>query len=170
MVKLTNATEEFVILLHVSSFSPSSTPRPYSPIITNGSGTSTPSGFLPGSSQQEDSGGMGSLSRSKSAQPTSSLKLAVPTPRDGPKSALPAAGFSIPKLEGRASPALIEGPRWPLNHFLPFSRTLHPSILPIHTYTSTVQPQFAYTPRKMGNFSPVQILTKTTAQTVQYGK
>lgn len=44
MILLMNATEESVMLLHVSSFSPSSN-RPYSPLISGGSGfgLSTPS-------------------------------------------------------------------------------------------------------------------------------
>ncbi|KAF9024704.1 hypothetical protein BDZ89DRAFT_1135845 [Hymenopellis radicata] len=39
MYKLTNATEEFAILLHVSSFAPASTPmpRPYSHMLTSAS-------------------------------------------------------------------------------------------------------------------------------------
>lgn len=33
MVTLTNATQEYIMLLHVSSFSPAPTPRPYSPMV-----------------------------------------------------------------------------------------------------------------------------------------
>jgi hypothetical protein len=112
MVTLTNATEEFVILLHVSSFSPSSTPRPYSPMMPNGHGLSAAPLLSVG--PQEDSK-FGSLLRSKSAQPASSLKVVVPPTRDGLKTALPQAGFSTqqyPKLEGRHSPApIIDGAR-----------------------------------------------------------
>ena len=88
MVKLTNSTQEFVILLHVSSFSISSTPLPYSPMI-NGA---TPTGLL---AMPEDSRLGASLSRSRSAQATVSSKLAL-SARDGPKSALPSQGFNVP--------------------------------------------------------------------------
>ncbi|KAF7978692.1 hypothetical protein HWV62_44951 [Athelia sp. TMB] len=88
MVKLTNSTQEFVILLHVSSFSISSTPLPYSPMIVS----ATPTGLL---AMPEDSRLGASLSRSRSAQATVSSKLALST-RDGPKSALPSQGFNVP--------------------------------------------------------------------------
>ncbi|EPQ58359.1 hypothetical protein GLOTRDRAFT_72712 [Gloeophyllum trabeum ATCC 11539] len=79
MVKLTNATEEFVILLHVSSFSPSATPRPFSPMVPsqpNGAGLAPEDGKLGAN-----------LSRSRSALPPSSSKL-TPSPRDGSRSAM----------------------------------------------------------------------------------
>ncbi|PCH38160.1 hypothetical protein WOLCODRAFT_161344 [Wolfiporia cocos MD-104 SS10] len=86
MVKLTNATEEFVILLHVSSFSPAPIPRPYSPMVA----LPSPLG-LPG-----DDGRLGtSLSRSRTAIPLTNSKLG-PTVRDPPYSALPHQTFAIP--------------------------------------------------------------------------
>jgi len=88
MVKLTNSTEEFVILLHVSSFSPSSTPRSHSPMLNVGS---TQIG-LPGA--PEDRLGP-NLSRSRSAQAAASQKLAVSS-REGPRSALPMQTFNVP--------------------------------------------------------------------------
>ncbi|KAF8503481.1 RAM signaling pathway protein-domain-containing protein [Russula emetica] len=66
MVKLTNATEEFVILLHVSSFANTSTPRPYTP-LTNG--LSSNSAMIGATSDDPHLGG-GGLIRSRSAQPT----------------------------------------------------------------------------------------------------
>jgi hypothetical protein len=95
MVKLTNATEEFVILLHVSSYSPSSTPRPYSPIVTN----SPMHNGLSGLGGAEDSRLGASLSRSRSAQPASSTKVVIPSQRDGPRSALPNQTFHIPAIQ-----------------------------------------------------------------------
>ncbi|KZT11311.1 uncharacterized protein LAESUDRAFT_747064 [Laetiporus sulphureus 93-53] len=84
MVNLTNATEEFVILLHVSSFSPAPTPRPYSPMVAQGA-IGTP---------EESKLGAG-LSRSRSALPSASSKLASSLPQP-PHSALPHQSFSIP--------------------------------------------------------------------------
>ncbi|KAG6911442.1 hypothetical protein DXG01_014516 [Tephrocybe rancida] len=95
MVKLTNSTEEFAILLHVSSFSPS-TPRPYTPIMTALAG---PDEIRLGSS----------LSRSKSAHHSGSFKLPV-NAQDGPRSALPFQSFKLPAVrrlrsrEGADSP------------------------------------------------------------------
>lgn len=59
MILLMNATEESVMLLHVSSFSPS-TNRPYSPLVSAGSGfgLSTP-GFGASSSPSLTTGGSG---------------------------------------------------------------------------------------------------------------
>ncbi|KAI8998457.1 RAM signaling pathway protein-domain-containing protein [Trametes punicea] len=74
MVRLTNATQEFVMLLHVSSFSPASTPglRSYSPMVglaANGSPLPTPS---PG----VEDGRLGSnLSRSRGANQSTGSKL-----------------------------------------------------------------------------------------------
>lgn len=91
MVKLTNSTEEFVILLHVSSFSPSSTPRPYSPMVN---GSSAQAGLL---GAPEDNKLGASLSRSRSAQAAASSKLTTPgSLKDGPRSALPSQSFNIP--------------------------------------------------------------------------
>jgi len=88
MVKLTNATEEFVILLHVSSFSPASTPRPYSPLVAHPS----PLGIH---GNHEDGKLGANLSRTRSALPSSSSKLA-PSMREPPYSALPHQTFAIP--------------------------------------------------------------------------
>lgn len=80
MVKLTNSTEEFAILLHVSSFSPtlsSNTARPFSPTL--GSQIPQP-GFALATR------GAIPMSRSRSAQPPSSPLISVP-PRDGARSA-----------------------------------------------------------------------------------
>jgi hypothetical protein len=80
MVKLTNATEEFVILLHASSFSPPSTPRSHSPMVL-----APPTlGLGP-----EDGTKLGvSLSRSRSAQVTKAPQAGAP-PREVPRSAAP---------------------------------------------------------------------------------
>ncbi|KAG5350867.1 hypothetical protein C0989_008965 [Termitomyces sp. Mn162] len=82
MVKLTNSTEEFAILLHVSSFAPSATPRPYTPLITNSLGP-------------EDLRLDSSLSRSKSAHHSGSFKSPGHT-HDGSRSALPSETFKLP--------------------------------------------------------------------------
>ncbi|TFY66661.1 hypothetical protein EVG20_g4426 [Dentipellis fragilis] len=93
MVKLTNATEEFVILLHVSSFSRA--PRPYSPMtVVNGSSQ-------PSVSHSTDDSRLGpSLSRSLShgteALPTMPFGSPPSRDRDAPHSALPNQSFSIP--------------------------------------------------------------------------
>ncbi|KAI0035943.1 RAM signaling pathway protein-domain-containing protein [Vararia minispora EC-137] len=83
IVKLTNATEEFVILLHVSSFS---SPRPYTPL--------TP--LTSGAAPFEDAPRLTpSLSRSRSAlvpSPGGTSRLAP----DAPRSALPSQGFKVP--------------------------------------------------------------------------
>ncbi|KLO14651.1 hypothetical protein SCHPADRAFT_903067 [Schizopora paradoxa] len=113
IAKLTNATQEFVILLHVSSFSPSSTPRPYSPmpngispVITPVASSSAANGSLMAESgdkslQLQISSG---LSRSRSAQPPASTKLSAPTSSSVPRSALPNQSFKIPVLG--ATPSL----------------------------------------------------------------
>ncbi|KAF8078065.1 RAM signaling pathway protein-domain-containing protein [Lyophyllum atratum] len=87
MVKLTNATEEFVILLHVSSFSPS-TPRSYTPVLSVTTGQAGPDELRLGFS----------LSRSRSAQPSASFKLPTLTREDGPRSALPTQSFKVPGI------------------------------------------------------------------------
>lgn len=100
MYKLTNATEEFAILLHVSSFAPASTstPRPYSPMLTSASQTS-----LVG--PQDDYRLMSSLSRTRSAQPTGAFKLPyTATSPEPPRSAQPTQSFKVPvirRLRGR---------------------------------------------------------------------
>ncbi|RDB21256.1 Leucine-rich repeat-containing protein sog2 [Hypsizygus marmoreus] len=86
MVKLTNSTEEFAILLHVSSFSPS-TPRSYTPVL----GAS----MHPALSAPEESRLGSSLSRSRSAQPSASFKLPPHPQHDSPRSALPTQSFKI---------------------------------------------------------------------------
>ncbi|KAL4065259.1 RAM signaling pathway protein-domain-containing protein [Scleroderma citrinum] len=84
VISLTNSTQEFVMLLHVSSFSPSATPRPYSP-MTN---------VLHPSNIDENKLGA-SLSRSRSAQQPKALKLVAPPVRELPRSALPNQTFNI---------------------------------------------------------------------------
>ncbi|TFK76564.1 hypothetical protein BDN72DRAFT_243194 [Pluteus cervinus] len=64
MVKLTNSTEEFAMLLHVSSFSPSNS-RPYSPML---------SPAYPHSNIQDEPRLNSSLSRTRSTQPLPSPK------------------------------------------------------------------------------------------------
>lgn len=92
MVKLTNSTEEFAILLHVSSFAPSSTPRPHSPMLN---ASAAQAGLL-GPPDENRLGA--SLSRSRSAQPPASLKLTVPSQQEGPRSALPTQSFKVPAI------------------------------------------------------------------------
>lgn len=80
MVKLTNATEEFAILLHVSSFA-AATPRSFTPLLSV-STTHSPEELRLGSS----------LSRSRSAQPSASFKLPS---LDTPRSALHTQSFKV---------------------------------------------------------------------------
>ncbi|KAF5387103.1 hypothetical protein D9615_001618 [Tricholomella constricta] len=87
MVKLTNSTEEFAILLHVSSFT-LSTPRSYAPVLSISIGQTGPEELRLGSS----------LSRSRSAQPFSSFKLPTLTSHDSPRSALPTQSFRVPSV------------------------------------------------------------------------
>jgi hypothetical protein len=69
MVTLTNSTEEFVILLHVSSFSPSATPRPYLSTL-HGSDTAMAGGMLsPTSSSPDDNRLPHGLPLMRSTQP-----------------------------------------------------------------------------------------------------
>lgn len=107
--KLTNATQEFVMLLHVSSFSPSSTPRPYSP-MPNGNvpvinGQSAALSTLVGEDKLLHPGGA-NLSRSRSAQPSASSKLASVAANAVPRSALPNQTFKIPTLAPRMASGL----------------------------------------------------------------
>ncbi|KAI0312179.1 RAM signaling pathway protein-domain-containing protein [Amylostereum chailletii] len=86
MVKLTNATEEFVILLHVSSFSSGSgaaTLRPHTPLT---------GAFVVSSSDAIPRLGA-TLSRSRSAAAPSS-RLVAPLP-EVPRSALPSQSFKV---------------------------------------------------------------------------
>jgi hypothetical protein len=92
MVQLTNATEEFVILLHVSSFANTSTPRPYTP-LTNG--LSSNSAMIGAASDDPPLGG--GIIRSRSAQ-ASAPKPVSPLPREMPHSALPQQTFRIPPI------------------------------------------------------------------------
>ncbi|KAG9318202.1 RAM signaling pathway protein-domain-containing protein [Chiua virens] len=85
MVALTNSTQEFVMLLHVSSFSPSSTPLPYSPLtavpVHSANGTANFRGH-------DDKLGA-NLSRSCSTHQPKTLKLITPGLANFPRSALP---------------------------------------------------------------------------------
>ncbi|KAJ3811149.1 RAM signaling pathway protein-domain-containing protein [Lentinula lateritia] len=86
MVKLTNSTEEFAILLHVSSFSPLPAP------------TTTNLLRLP---ELENRGlGLGpALSRSRSAQGSTTSKLPPsPAPTEAPRSAQPLQSFKLPVI------------------------------------------------------------------------
>ncbi|KIP08145.1 hypothetical protein PHLGIDRAFT_389074 [Phlebiopsis gigantea 11061_1 CR5-6] len=88
MVTLTNATQEFVMLLHVSSFSPAPTPRPYSPMV----GFTTPQSAM--APIAEDDRLPSSFSRGRGAAPFVSSKLATPS-KDPQRSALSHHGFAI---------------------------------------------------------------------------
>ncbi|KAF7359288.1 Leucine-rich repeat-containing protein SOG2 [Mycena sanguinolenta] len=122
LVKLTNSTEEFAILLHVSSFSPlpSSNGRPYSPMPASPALSTTsisysaithPHNHVNGNSSFSSNAATGlglgppeeyrvasSLSRSRSAQPSPSSKLAIPPAQDQPRSALPSQSFNVPPM------------------------------------------------------------------------
>jgi RAM signalling pathway protein len=91
MVTLTNATEEFVILLHVSSFANPVTPRPYTPLVNGLSSNSAVNGAT------SDDPHLGpNLMRSRSAQ-AATPKSVPPSPaREMPHSALPLQTFRIP--------------------------------------------------------------------------
>ncbi|KAJ7090310.1 RAM signaling pathway protein-domain-containing protein [Mycena belliarum] len=106
LVKLTNSTEEFAILLHVSSFSPlpSANGRPYSPMP----GSPVPSTISNAGlgAPDEYRGGL-SLSRSRSAQPSASSRLA-PQPPQEPRSALPSQSFKVPPMLRRGRSAIGE--------------------------------------------------------------
>ncbi|KAJ7168184.1 RAM signaling pathway protein-domain-containing protein [Mycena crocata] len=97
LVKLTNSTEEFAILLHVSSFSPvpSTNGRPYSP-MPGSPALSTISNVGLGPPEEYRVGS--SLSRSRSAQPSASSKLALPPSQEQPRSALPSQSFKVPPV------------------------------------------------------------------------
>lgn len=84
IVKLTNLTQEFAILLHVSSFTPS-TPRSFSPMLVNSTNLGH-DGRLPSN-----------LSRTKSAH-SPIVKIPHPALNDGPRSALPTQSFRIPEI------------------------------------------------------------------------
>ncbi|KAJ3915376.1 RAM signaling pathway protein-domain-containing protein [Lentinula edodes] len=106
MVKLTNSTEEFAILLHVSSFTPLPAPttvassstsiRPYSPSPMLNASTNLL--HLP---EIENRGlGLGpALSRSRSAQGSTTNKLPPsPAPTEAPRSAQPLQSFKLPVI------------------------------------------------------------------------
>lgn len=138
MVKLTNATEEFAILLHVSSFSPSPTPttasstssatsvRPYSPspsALMSLSASASPSVqpqanhlHLPDWDLRDRGLGLGpGLSRSRSAQASAA------------GAGSPMASATTNRLGAPSSPAVLDGPRsaQPLQSFkLPVIRRL----------------------------------------------
>ncbi|KAF8123723.1 RAM signaling pathway protein-domain-containing protein [Boletus edulis] len=84
MVALTNSTQEFVMLLHVSSFSPSSIPLPYSPMISASMHSANMTHFR----GVDDKLGA-SLSRSWSTHQPKALKLVAPGSASLPRSALP---------------------------------------------------------------------------------
>ncbi|KAG1736791.1 RAM signaling pathway protein-domain-containing protein [Suillus lakei] len=89
MLALTNATQEFVMLLHVSSFSPSTTPRPYSPMTA----ILAPSAVT----LIAEDGRLGAnLSRSRSSTQPKTLKLFGHI--TAPRSALPNQSFNIPRM------------------------------------------------------------------------
>ncbi|KAJ4488536.1 RAM signaling pathway protein-domain-containing protein [Lentinula aciculospora] len=119
MVKLTNSTEEFAILLHVSSFSPSPTPntgassstRPPSPMLSSSiPAIPSPSPSVLYSQSQtnllhlpeaENRGlGLGpALSRSRSAQGSMTSKLPPsPASTEAPRSAQPLQSFKLPVI------------------------------------------------------------------------
>ncbi|GJE95156.1 RAM signaling pathway protein-domain-containing protein [Phanerochaete sordida] len=87
-VTLSNATQAFVMLLHVSSFSPAPTPRPYSPMV----GVAAPQPAMPPIVEDDKLGA--SITRSRSAVPSVSSKLAAPF-REPPRSALAQQTFAI---------------------------------------------------------------------------
>lgn len=88
MLALTNATQEFVMLLHVSSFSPS-TPRPYSPMTAILAPSAV--GLI-----AEDGRLGANLSRSRSSTQPKTLKLFGHI--TAPRSALPNQSFNIPRM------------------------------------------------------------------------
>ena len=92
-IKLTNATEEFVILLHVSSFANTSTPRPYTP-LTNGLSSNSP--MIGATSDDPQLGG--GLIRSRSAQPSGAKPISPLPTREMPHSASPQQTFRIPPI------------------------------------------------------------------------
>ncbi|KAG2120027.1 RAM signaling pathway protein-domain-containing protein [Suillus clintonianus] len=89
MLALTNATQEFVMLLHVSSFSPSTTPRPYSPMTAILAPSAV--GLI-----AEDGRLGANLSRSRSSTQPKTLKLFGHI--TAPRSALPNQSFIIPRM------------------------------------------------------------------------
>lgn len=89
IVKLTKMTEEFAILLHVSSFA-SSTPRSYSPMLMNSTNLN------------QDGRLTSNLSRAKSAH-SPTIKIPHTVLNDGPRSALPTHSFKLPDIPPSAN-------------------------------------------------------------------
>jgi len=89
IAKLTSATQVFFQLLQVSSYSPSATPRPYSPMPL-----SVGASALPHLVDEAKQGA--NLSRSRSAQPPASSRFAPHAAKAVPRSALPHQSFKIP--------------------------------------------------------------------------
>lgn len=94
MVELTNATEAFVILLHVSSFANSPTHRPYTP-LTNGLPTNS---AMAGPASDDSHHLGGGLMRSRSAQPSTAKPISPLPTREMPHSASPHQTFRIPPI------------------------------------------------------------------------
>ena len=104
MILLMNATEESVMLLHVSSFSPSIN-RPYSPLVNvgNGFGLSTPS-FGPSPSPSLTTGGSGEdvrdfkigsgITTTRNALQSNNARPAPYSARAGAQ--VPYQGFKVP--------------------------------------------------------------------------
>lgn len=134
--KLTNATQEFVMFMGVSSYGPPST-RPHSPMqpINTSNTTTTSSSLAPPSASASTNSqpssassaqpppssgdltppddhlkdGNAGLSRSRSAQATPSTKVVSNSASLAPKSALPhQQAFKLP-----ATPGLANGGLWP---------------------------------------------------------
>ncbi|KAI0093579.1 RAM signaling pathway protein-domain-containing protein [Irpex rosettiformis] len=85
MVQLSQATQDFLMLLHVSSFSPAQAQRPYSPMV----------GILsPPPPPQEDNRLGANLSRSRSAVASVATRT-LPLMKDPPRSALPHGSFML---------------------------------------------------------------------------
>jgi hypothetical protein len=97
MVKLTNATEVFVILLHVSSFANTPTPRPHTPLVNGLSSNSAMFGAT-----SDDTHLSVGITRSRSAQAAGTPKAATSLPREVPHSALPHQTFRIPPIPHQA--------------------------------------------------------------------
>ncbi|KAH9966745.1 RAM signaling pathway protein-domain-containing protein [Russula dissimulans] len=97
MVKLTNATEEFVILLHVSSFANTSTPRSHIPPVN---GLSSNGAVIGATSDDPHLGPSATLTRSRSAQANAPKAMtSSPIVREAPPhSALPHQTFRIPPI------------------------------------------------------------------------
>ncbi|KAJ7632148.1 RAM signaling pathway protein-domain-containing protein [Roridomyces roridus] len=109
LVRLTNSTEEFAILLHVSSFSPlpAANGRPFSP-LPGSPVPSIASNIGAGLGVLEEYRVGSSLSRSRSAQPSASSKLALAHSQEQPRSALPNQSFKVPAMMRRGRSGIGE--------------------------------------------------------------